>query len=82
MGNCRCICFRSTINCRIESGSGGTAGPIITVTTVLDHGFNEGTPIKIDGVGVPDNVNDYNISTKVQSIVNSKTLHIFTICST
>ena len=58
---------------RIESGSGGTAGPVITVTTVLDHGFNEGTPIKIDGVGVPDNVNDYNISTKVQSIVNSKT---------
>ena len=58
---------------RIESGSGGTAGPIITVTTVLDHGFNEGTPIKIDGVGVPDNVNDYNISTKVQSIINEKT---------
>tara|TARA_B100001996_G_scaffold118317_1_gene89538 strand:- start:1268 stop:6547 length:5280 start_codon:yes stop_codon:yes gene_type:complete len=58
---------------RIESGSGGTAGPVITVTTVLDHGFNEGTPIKIDGVGVPDNVNDYNISTTVQSIINSKT---------
>ena len=37
---------------RIESGTGGTAGPVITVTTVLEHGFNEGTPIKINGVGL------------------------------
>jgi len=55
---------------RIESGSGGTAGPVITVTTSIEHGFNEGTPIKIKGVGLSDGVNDYNISTKVQSIVN------------
>jgi hypothetical protein len=58
---------------RIESGSGGTAGPVITVTTTTDHGFNEGTPIKIKGVGLADGVNDYNVSTKVQSIINAKT---------
>jgi|694.fasta_scaffold00167_99 hypothetical protein len=58
---------------RIESGSGGTAGPIITVTTVLEHKFNEGTPIKIKGVGLADGVNDYNISTKVQSVINANT---------
>ena len=58
---------------RIESGSGGTAGPVITVTTTSDHGFNEGTPIKIKGVGLADGVNDYNISTKVQSVINTNT---------
>jgi len=58
---------------RIESGSGGTAGPVITVTTLLEHGFNEGTPIKIRGVGEADGVDDYNISTKVQSVINPNT---------
>jgi len=58
---------------RIESGTGGTAGPVITVTTVLEHGFNEGTPIKINGVGLANGVNDYNISAKVQSVINANT---------
>jgi len=48
----------------IESGSGGTATPDITVKTTIPHGLNEGTPIKIRGVGV----NDYNVSTKVSYV--------------
>ena len=48
----------------IESGSGGTARPDITVKTTIPHGLNEGTPIKIRGVGV----SDYNVSTKVSYV--------------
>jgi hypothetical protein len=45
----------------IESGSGGTSGPEITVTTKIPHELNVGTPIKIRGV----EVSDFNVSTKV-----------------
>ena len=48
----------------IESGSGGTATPEITVKTTIAHGLNVGTPIKIRGVGV----SDYNVSTKVSYV--------------
>ena len=48
----------------IESGSGGTASSQVTVKTLVPHEFTAGTPIKISGVS-PE---DYNISTKVQSI--------------
>jgi hypothetical protein len=48
----------------IESGSGGTASPEITVKTTIPHQLNEGTPIKISGVAV----GDYNVSTKVSYV--------------
>jgi hypothetical protein len=48
----------------IESGSGGTASSQVTVKTEAPHELTAGTPIKISGVS-PE---DYNISTKVQSI--------------
>ena len=48
----------------IESGSGGTASSQVTVKTLVPHELSAGTPIKISGVS-PEN---YNISTKVQSI--------------
>jgi len=48
----------------IESGDGGTATNQITVTTATDHNLSTGTPIKIRGVSVED----YNVSTKVQSV--------------
>jgi hypothetical protein len=48
----------------IESGSGGTASIQVTVKTEVPHELTAGTPIKISGVS-PE---DYNISTKVQSI--------------
>ena len=51
---------------KIESGDGATPGQVVTVTTALPHNFTGGTPIKIRGV----NVADYNISTKVSSIIN------------
>ena len=54
---------------RIESGSGGTSGPQITVKTASPHGLTAGTPIKIRGVSV----NDYNISTKIASVISSDT---------
>ena len=54
---------------RIESGSGGTSGPQITVKTASPHGLTAGTPIKIRGVSV----NDYNVSTKVASVISSDT---------
>ena len=54
---------------RIESGSGGTSGPQITVKTVSPHGLTAGTPINIRGVSV----NDYNVSTKVASVISSDT---------
>ena len=48
----------------IESGEGGVASNTVTVTTEVEHNLNVGTPVKIRGV-IP---NDYNISTKVQSV--------------
>jgi hypothetical protein len=48
----------------IESGSGGTPNSQVTVKTTIPHELTAGTPIKISGV-LPE---DYNISTKVQSI--------------
>jgi len=56
----------------IESGTGGTATPEITVKTTIPHELNVGTPIKIRGVGV----SDYNVSTKV-SYVDPTDLTIF-----
>jgi hypothetical protein len=54
----------------IISGSGdGTVGPQITVTTTTPHNFIEGTPIKIRGVAV----SDYNVSSKVQGVINETT---------
>jgi hypothetical protein len=53
----------------IESGQGGTASPQITVTTTTPHNFIEGTPIKIRGVAVTD----YNVSAKVQGVINETT---------
>ena len=50
----------------IESGDGATPGQVVTVTTALPHNFTGGTPIKIRGV----NVADYNISTKVSTVIN------------
>ncbi len=49
------------------SGDGSTPGNVITVTTTTPHGLSSGTPIKLKGVSVPD----YNISTKVASILSS-----------
>ena len=49
------------------SGDGATPGNVITVTTTTPHGLSSGTPIKLKGVSVPD----YNISTKVASILSS-----------
>jgi hypothetical protein len=50
----------------IISGDGSTPGPVVTVTTAVAHGLTANTPIKIRGV----NVDDYNISTKVQSVLS------------
>ena len=50
----------------IESGDGSTPGQQVTVTTSVPHNLSGGTPIKIRGVNVPD----YNISTKVGSVIN------------
>ena len=51
----------------IISGDGATPNAVITVTTSTAHDLTAGTPIKIRGVGT----DDYNISTKVQSVTNS-----------
>ena len=48
----------------ITSGDGFTPSNLITVTTTEPHGLTSGTPIKINGV----NVEDYNVSTKVQNV--------------
>ncbi len=48
------------------SGDGSTPGNVVTVTTTTPHGLSSGTPIKVKGVSVPD----YNISTKVASILS------------
>ena len=50
----------------IESGDGATPGQRVTVTTAVNHNLTGGTPIKIRGVNVPD----YNISTKVATVLN------------
>jgi hypothetical protein len=51
---------------KIVSGDGFTPGNVITVTTISDHKFTAGTPIKINGISA----RDYNISTKVQSVIS------------
>ena len=48
----------------IQSGTGGVASSVITVTTQSDHGLDVGTPIRIKGVGD----SDYNVSTTVTDI--------------
>ena len=53
----------------IESGDGSTPGQVVTVRTAVPHELTGGTPIKIRGV----NVADYNISTKVQNVINENT---------
>jgi len=49
------------------SGDGATPGSVITVTTTTPHGLSSGTPIKVKGVSTED----YNISTKVASVLTS-----------
>ena len=51
----------------IESGDGATPGQQVTVTTSVPHNLTGGTPIKIRGVNVPD----YNISTKVSTVLST-----------
>ena len=41
-------------------------GQVVTVSTTVPHNLTGGTPIKVRGV----NVADYNISTKVSSVIN------------
>jgi microcystin-dependent protein len=53
----------------IISGNGITPSNRITVTTRTPHNLNSGTPIKIRGVSS----SFYNISTKVQEVINSTT---------
>jgi microcystin-dependent protein len=53
----------------IISGNGITPSNRITVTTTTVHNLNAGTPIKIRGVSS----SFYNISTKVQEVINSTT---------
>ena len=52
---------------KIVSGDGFSPTSVITVTSASDHGFTAGTPIKIKGVST----DDYNVSTKVQSVTAS-----------
>jgi len=54
----------------IISGNGLVPTSIVTVTTNTAHGLNSGTPIKIKGVGGNGIVAPYNISTKVQNIID------------
>jgi len=53
----------------IISGDGATPGSVVTVVTATPHGLNGDTPIKIRGVSD----DTYNISTKVQTVINSST---------
>jgi len=57
----------------IISGNGFAATPVVTVTTSAAHGLNSGTPIKIKGVSGSGTVAPYNISTKVQNVINDTT---------
>ena len=50
----------------IISGDGATPGQVVTVTTAVPHELTGGTPIKVEGV----NWEEYNISTKVQNVLN------------
>ena len=50
----------------IISGDGAAPGTVVTVTTQTPHGLNAGTPIKIQNI----NVEDYNISTKVNLVLS------------
>ena len=50
----------------IISGDGATPGQVVTVTTKLPHNLTGGTPIKMRDV----NEEEYNISTKVQSVLD------------
>ena len=52
----------------IISGDGSTPSNVVTVTTQSEHNLNAGTPVKIKGINVPD----YNISTKVVSVINER----------
>ena len=51
----------------IISGDGATPSQVVTVTTSVAHGLTSNTPVKIRGV----NVDDYNVSTKVQSVLSA-----------
>jgi len=51
----------------IISGDGFTPSSVITVRTTTAHGLTTGTPIKIKGVSV----DDYNVSTTVQSVAST-----------
>ena len=53
----------------IVSGDGATPSPIVQVTTATPHNLTVDTPIRIRGC----NVNDYNISTVVQSVSSPTT---------
>ena len=53
----------------IEAGSGGELSNIVTVRTKVDHELSTETPIKISGI----DPNEYNISTLVATVVDSKT---------
>jgi microcystin-dependent protein len=57
----------------IISGNGSVASSIVTVTTSTAHGLNSQTPIKIKGVSGSGVTAPYNISTKVQSVLNDTT---------
>jgi len=64
---------------RIEAGVGGVVTDRVTVTTNLPHGLNEGTPIRISGVG--DNY--YNITTKVTEVDdNDPNIFYYTLSDT
>ena len=52
----------------IISGDGSTPSNVVTVTTQSEHNLNAGTPVKIKGINVPD----YNISTKVVSVISER----------
>jgi len=53
----------------ITSGDGSTASNVVTIVTETDHGLSVGTPVKINGASV----NDYNVSSLVQTVVDSTT---------
>ena len=57
----------------IVSGNGSTASTVVTVTTSTAHNLNQGTPIKIKGVSGSGVTFPYNISTKVQNVINATT---------
>jgi len=55
----------------IISGNGLVPTSIVTVTTATAHGLNSGTPIKIKGVSGSGVTGPFNISTKVQNIIDN-----------